>query len=262
MTAISVCLATYNGAAFVAEQLRSILDQLTSDDEIIIVDDGSSDDTLDVVNGFEDARIRVYPNEKNVGVNETFARAVALATKPIIFLSDQDDVWTPGRKAIMLKAFSDPRVLVVAGNYQLIDRDGGAIGGTLRGVAQGVARGGGDLGLHRGAAAIVAGGADQAGRERRDLVVHGVQLADLAGVALAEAQRTAACPVAHRPARASVRPDGKRARPGGCQEAVAVQVAADRARGASQKLCGRSALRSRGRVSCRDQRVTSCDATR
>ncbi|MBL9071712.1 MAG: glycosyltransferase [Sphingopyxis sp.] len=131
MTAISVCLATYNGAAFVAEQLRSILDQLTSDDEIIIVDDGSSDDTLDVVNGFEDARIRVYPNEKNVGVNETFARAVALATKPIIFLSDQDDVWTPGRKAIMLKAFSDPRVLVVAGNYQLIDRDGGMLNRSL-----------------------------------------------------------------------------------------------------------------------------------
>lgn len=131
MTAISVCLATYNGAAFVAEQLRSILDQLAPDDEIIVVDDGSTDNTLETVRNFGDARIHVFPNEQNVGVNETFVRAVGLATKPIIFLSDQDDVWTPGRKAMILDAFSNPRVLVVAGNYRLIDRDGDPLPGSL-----------------------------------------------------------------------------------------------------------------------------------
>jgi glycosyltransferase involved in cell wall biosynthesis len=131
MTLVSVCLATYNGAAFVAEQLQSILAQLGAEDEVINVDDGSSDETLEIVRGLRDPRIRIYPNEQNIGVNGTFARAIGLATKPIIILSDQDDIWTPNRKTLMLDAFSDPRVDVVAGNYRLIDREGNPLPGTL-----------------------------------------------------------------------------------------------------------------------------------
>lgn len=128
---VSVCLATYNGASFVAEQLQSILDQLGADDEIIVVDDGSADNTLDIVRGFGDPRIRIFPNERNVGVNAAFARAIGLATKDFILLSDQDDVWTPDRKELMLQAFHDPRVDVVAGNYRLIGREGGPLPGSL-----------------------------------------------------------------------------------------------------------------------------------
>lgn len=127
----SVCLATYNGASFVAEQIRSILDQLGDDDEIVVVDDRSADNTLEIVRGFGDPRIRIFPNERNIGVNAAFARAMSLATKDFILLSDQDDVWTPNRKELMLQAFRDPRVDVVAGNYQLIDREGGPLPGSL-----------------------------------------------------------------------------------------------------------------------------------
>lgn len=129
--AVSVCLATYNGAAFVAEQIRSILDQLGTDDEIVVVDDGSKDQTLDIIRSFGDPRIRIFPNEQNIGVNGAFGRAIGLATKDILFLSDQDDIWTAGRKDVMLKAFADPRVDVVAGNYRLIDRNGDSVPGTL-----------------------------------------------------------------------------------------------------------------------------------
>ena len=128
---VSVCLATYNGASFVAEQIQSILDQLGVDDEIIVVDDGSADNSLEIVRSFADPRIRIFPNERNIGVNATFARAMNLATKDFILLSDQDDVWTPNRKNLMLQAFRDPRVDVVAGNYRLIDRKGGPLPGSL-----------------------------------------------------------------------------------------------------------------------------------
>lgn len=128
---VSVCLAAYNGAAFIAAQLQSILDQLEGDDEVIVVDDGSMDNTLEIVSGFDDPRIRIFPNVQNIGVNATFARAIALATKEFVFLSDQDDIWTPGRKELMLAAFRDPRVDVVAGNYRLIDREGAPLPGSL-----------------------------------------------------------------------------------------------------------------------------------
>lgn len=129
--AVSVCLAAYNGAHFIAEQLQSILDQLEADDELIIVDDGSVDNTLDIVAGFADTRIRIYPNDRNLGVNATFARAMTLATKEFIFLSDQDDIWTPNRRRLMLDRFNDPRVNIVAGNYGLIDRNGAPLPGSL-----------------------------------------------------------------------------------------------------------------------------------
>ena len=129
--AISVCLATYNGAAFVAEQIGSILNQLGANDEIVVVDDGSKDQTLEIVRSVGDPRIRIFPNERNMGVNGAFARAIGLAKNDIVFLSDQDDVWTADRKDMMLKAFADPRVDVVAGNYRLIDRNGDPVPGTL-----------------------------------------------------------------------------------------------------------------------------------
>ncbi len=129
--AISVCLATYNGAAFVAAQLQSILDQLDVDDEVILVDDGSTDETLEIVRNFADPRIRIFANDRNQGVNATFARAMTLATKSFVFLSDQDDIWAADRKALMLSAFGDPKVDVIAGNYRLIDRAGDPLPGSL-----------------------------------------------------------------------------------------------------------------------------------
>ena len=53
----TVCIATYNGEKYIGEQLASILPQLSSEDEVIVSDDGSTDDTLRVVRGFADNRI-------------------------------------------------------------------------------------------------------------------------------------------------------------------------------------------------------------
>lgn len=61
---ISVCICTYNGAKFIKQQLVSILNQLQNDDEIILSDDGSTDDTLNIVNSLNDKRIRCYIHNK------------------------------------------------------------------------------------------------------------------------------------------------------------------------------------------------------
>ena len=90
---ISVCMATFNGGKFICEQLESILSQLPPDAEIVIADDGSTDETLQVVAALNDSRIRVLPAEKHLGVIYNFERALRAAKGDVVFLADQDDVW-------------------------------------------------------------------------------------------------------------------------------------------------------------------------
>lgn len=105
---ISVCMATYNGGKFIREQLESILSQLPSDSaEVVVADDGSSDDTLAVVKSMGDARIRVLPAEKHLGAIYNFERALKAARGEVVFLADQDDVWLPGKVQKVLKALNE-----------------------------------------------------------------------------------------------------------------------------------------------------------
>ena len=102
---ISVCMATYNGARFIREQIDSILPQLNAKDELIISDDGSTDGTLGILAEYAtaDARVRVlhhekrgnrhYPSLKLCFSTSNFENALRHAKGDHIFLSDQDDVW-------------------------------------------------------------------------------------------------------------------------------------------------------------------------
>jgi glycosyltransferase involved in cell wall biosynthesis len=127
----SVCMATYNGSKYVREQIDSIICQLESGDELVVVDDNSLDDTWTILSGYIDPRIKIFKNSQNLGVNRTFARAIALADGDIIFLSDQDDVWIKGRLKHMLAPFAKRHVNVVASNFRLIDLHGDVIPGRL-----------------------------------------------------------------------------------------------------------------------------------
>ena len=105
---ISVCMATYNGGKFIREQLESILSQLPSGhSEIVIADDGSTDDTLAVVNSLGDSRIRVLNAEKHLGVIYNYERALQASKGDIVFLADQDDIWLPGKVDKVLAALND-----------------------------------------------------------------------------------------------------------------------------------------------------------
>lgn len=102
----SVCMATYNGEAFVADQVRSILEQLGPDDEVVIVDDASRDATLEVLRCFDDPRVHITARAQNRGYVRTFEEALTRARGEFLLLADQDDVWLPGRLEAMIDALA------------------------------------------------------------------------------------------------------------------------------------------------------------
>ena len=110
---ISVCMATYNGASFIKEQIESILVTLSDEDEVIISDDNSTDDTLDIARSFDDPRIKIHLNDPgNKGHIGNFGNAMEKATGKYIFLADQDDVWHVDRTSVVLKALEKDDLVV------------------------------------------------------------------------------------------------------------------------------------------------------
>jgi glycosyltransferase involved in cell wall biosynthesis len=92
---VSVCLATKNGSAYLREQIDSILAQLTNEDELIITDDASTDETVSIVNTYNDRRITLLQHHSSVGVTRNFEKGLNVCKGAYIFLADQDDVWSP-----------------------------------------------------------------------------------------------------------------------------------------------------------------------
>ncbi|MGP6148696.1 glycosyltransferase family 2 protein [Priestia flexa] len=116
---ISVCMAIYNGSSFLKEQLDSILIQLTDKDEVIIVNDNSSDNSLNIISQYNDSRIKVFSNNNNIGVIKSFELAISKAIGDIIFLSDQDDVWVDEKVETIKATFiANPKTsLVISDAY-------------------------------------------------------------------------------------------------------------------------------------------------
>ena len=88
---ISVCIASYNGADYILDQLKSILPQLRANDEIIVSDDHSTDGTPDLVRSLNDSRIRLVEGPCKGSPIPNFEYALSLAQGDYIFLSDRDD---------------------------------------------------------------------------------------------------------------------------------------------------------------------------
>jgi glycosyltransferase involved in cell wall biosynthesis len=122
---ISVCMAAYNGTLYIREQIGSILCQLGPDDELVIVDDASQDETVQLILAFEDPRIILLRNERNLKPLRSFERALMHASGDLIFLSDQDDIWRADKVEIF-KAFfaANPRVTLALSDARVIDKNG------------------------------------------------------------------------------------------------------------------------------------------
>lgn len=114
---VSVCMAAYNGAQHIHEQLDSILAQLTEHDEVIIVDDGSTDGTREWLTNMRDPRVKVHFNESNLGYVRNFEKALGLSTGEIVMLSDQDDLWLPGRVDALVRALDSAEAVASNFNY-------------------------------------------------------------------------------------------------------------------------------------------------
>jgi len=97
---ISVALCTYNGAKFLSEQLKSIADQTLPVDELVVCDDRSKDNTIEIIRSFAEKcafPVHIHINEANLGSTKNFEKCLSLCTGDIIFLCDQDDKWRADR---------------------------------------------------------------------------------------------------------------------------------------------------------------------
>lgn len=125
---ISICIATYNGEKYIREQIASILSQLEKEDEIIVSDDGSKDNTLGIIQSFDDDRIKIFHNEGKHGVVPNFENALKRANGNYIFFSDQDDIWTPNKVKRCMEALQGHDLvihnsLIMDGNGNISDID-------------------------------------------------------------------------------------------------------------------------------------------
>ena len=130
---ISVVMCTYNGEKYLEEQLRSIMQQTYKNLEIIINDDCSSDNTLDVAKKLEseDNRIKIYKNENNLGFNKNFEKSLEYCTGEVIALSDQDDIWELDKIEKQFNLLTQTNSSLVYCNSQLIDIDGNNLNKNL-----------------------------------------------------------------------------------------------------------------------------------
>ena len=95
---ISLAMPTYNGGKYLREQLDSIYAQTMLPDEVIVVDDCSTDDTISILEEYKDRYgLKFYRNDINLGYNKNFEKAITLCSGDYIALADQDDIWLPSK---------------------------------------------------------------------------------------------------------------------------------------------------------------------
>ncbi len=98
LPSISVILPVYNGAGDVARSIQTVLTQTNSDFELIVIDDGSKDNSVEVLRNINDPRLRIY-HQENIGLAATLNRGIELARGRYIARQDQDDLSMPTRFA-------------------------------------------------------------------------------------------------------------------------------------------------------------------
>lgn len=134
---ISIAMATYNGAKYLQEQLDSFMNQTRPPDEVVVCDDGSSDNTLDILEKFRDAApfdVEIHKNENNTGLVQSFGTAISLCRGDLIFLSDQDDYWLDSKLAVVEKAaFDDEKAVLFINDATIAFAELASTGSTLLG---------------------------------------------------------------------------------------------------------------------------------
>ena len=118
-------MATYNGQTYIHEQLQSLADQTHLPDELVIGDDGSTDETLNIIEDFRAHSpfpVRIHQNEKNLGYARNFLATAKRCQGDWIAFCDQDDVWLPDKIADVVNAiFQSPGCNMVLQNAWLCD---------------------------------------------------------------------------------------------------------------------------------------------
>ena len=105
---ISVVMTSYNGEKYIREQLDSIITNITENDELIIGDDGSTDNTISIIDEYLDKfpHIKLVKSQK-LGTTNNLERLISMTNGDIIFIADQDDVWDSQKVSKICNAFQD-----------------------------------------------------------------------------------------------------------------------------------------------------------
>jgi len=124
-TKVSVALAVFNGAQFLPQQLESLVANLRPGDEIVAVDDVSTDDSVAILESCPWPDLKIIRHDKNQGVFATFETALKAAKHDIVFLCDQDDVWLSGKRDAFVREFeADADCKAVVSDVEIIDGKG------------------------------------------------------------------------------------------------------------------------------------------
>lgn len=124
--AVSIVLPTYQRGALIGRAMRSVLAQTVADFELLVVDDGSTDDTAAAVSRFDDPRVRILRFDVNRGAAAARNAGIRHTRAPLLAFQDSDDEWLPTKLERHLRAFAacGPEVGVVYSDMQRIHRDG------------------------------------------------------------------------------------------------------------------------------------------
>jgi len=118
---ISIAMAVFNGSRYINLQIDSILTQTYSNIELVIIDDCSTDSTIELIEPYlSDERVRLIKNDRNIGYKKNFEKAIGLCAGEYIALSDQDDIWFYNKLDYLISNIGD---------YDLIHSDAHIIDG-------------------------------------------------------------------------------------------------------------------------------------
>lgn len=121
---VSVVMSVYNGENYLREAIDSVLNQIFYDFEFIIINDGSSDKSLSIIQSYQDKRIFLIDNSENKGLIFSLNKGLEIAKGKYIARMDADDICLPERFDLQVKQFENhPNAMIVGSDYYLLDGD-------------------------------------------------------------------------------------------------------------------------------------------
>jgi len=126
---VTVLMTVYNGKNFLNEAIESVLCQTLTNYEFLIVDDASTDNSIEIINSYNDSRIKLLINKKNIGQTLSLNKGLAIAQGKYIARFDQDDVCLPRRLEEQVAFFNkNPSISIVCSREYSIDKQGKRMG--------------------------------------------------------------------------------------------------------------------------------------
>jgi glycosyltransferase involved in cell wall biosynthesis len=128
---VSIAMCTYNGAAYLSQQLETLVGQTYQNCQIIIVDDRSVDNTVEIIQGYANKypQIKLYVNSENLGYTKNFEKAISLCMGEYIALCDQDDIWDENKISIMIEQIGSN--ILAYHDSEFVDEQGNPINKKL-----------------------------------------------------------------------------------------------------------------------------------